>query len=413
MPELAINGGPKACKTPWPSRGLFTEREKKAVDALFDTAIAKRTAFGYNGPEEEAYCQEFAQAMGGGYADAVNSGTNAVYVAVRALEVEPFTEVIVPPMTDAGGIMPVPLCNLIPVPADSMPGSYNMGPDEIEARITPQTSAIIVAHIGGVPAPMGPIMEIAKARGLKVVEDCAQAHGAKYRGRFLGAWGHVGAFSTMFGKHHATGGQGGVVYTRDKDLFQKIRWYSDRGKPFGLPAGTGNVVAALNCNLNDLSACIGRVQLKRLPGMVAARRKSALWLAEQCKTLKSVRVIADPPHGETSFWFIFLRLDLDKIRVDKAAFVKALAAEGVPAEATYSGPVTDSPWYKERAVFGKTGYPWACPLYKGDPKKEYALPNFLASMNTIFRINHHEKVGVAKMREVFAALRKVEAAYLK
>ena len=309
--------------------------------------------------------------------------------------------------------MPVPLCNLIPVPADAMPGSYNMGPDEIEARITPQTSAIIVAHICGVPAPMGPIMEIAKAKGLKVVEDCAQAHGAKYRGRFLGAWGHVGAFSTMYGKHHATGGQGGVVYTRDKDLFQKVRWYSDRGKPFGLPAGTGNVVAALNCNLNDLSACIGRVQLKRLPGMVAARRKSALWLADQCKGLKSVRVIADPPHGETSFWFVFFHLDLDKISVDKAAFVKALAAEGVPAEATYSGPVTDFPWYKERAVFGKTGYPWACPLYKGDAKKNYPLPNFLGAIPSIFRINLHEKVGVSKMREVFNALRKVEAAYLK
>ena len=102
--QLAVNRGPRVCQRPWPLRGLFSEREKRAVVKLFDKAIASGKPISYNGPEEEAYCREFADFLGGGYADAVNSGTSAVYVALRALEIEPFTEVIVPPCTDPGGV---------------------------------------------------------------------------------------------------------------------------------------------------------------------------------------------------------------------------------------------------------------------------------------------------------------------
>ena len=154
--KLAVDGGPKVRAKPWPPRGLFGEKEKRAVAALFDRSIATGKEFGYDGAEEQAYCKEFARFLGGGYADAVNSGTSAVYVALRALELEPFTEVICPPMTDPGGVMPVPLCNCIPIPADSAPNSYNAGPDQIEARITRRTSAIIVAHIAGLPGGDGP-----------------------------------------------------------------------------------------------------------------------------------------------------------------------------------------------------------------------------------------------------------------
>ena len=105
--KLAIYGGAKVRTRPWPGRGLLGEEERAAVNALFDEAIATGNAFGYNGPEEEAYCREFASYMGGGYADAVNSGTTAVYTALRAVNPEPFTEVIVSPITDPGGMMPI------------------------------------------------------------------------------------------------------------------------------------------------------------------------------------------------------------------------------------------------------------------------------------------------------------------
>jgi dTDP-4-amino-4,6-dideoxygalactose transaminase len=383
--------------------------------ALFDRAIATGEVFDYDGAEEQAYCREFADFFGGGYADAVSSGTAAIYVALRALEIEAFTEVIVPPVTDPGGVMPVPLINCIPVPADSAPGSLNAGPDQIEARVTERTSAIIVAHIAGLPVEMDPVMEIARAKGIPVIEDCAQAHGAKYKGRYVGTIGSVGAFSTMSGKHHATGGQGGVVFTKDERLYWRARQCSDRGKPFGsmdwkTPAS--NVTCSLNLNLNDLSACIGRVQLRKLPSIVAGRRRFALALAEACKSLQSVSVVTGLPDAESAFWFLFFKLDLKKLAVDKDAFVEALAAEGLPVAANYLHVFTMAPWYKKRAVFGHSGYPWASPLYKGDPNCDYPVPNTLAAHRAIFRMAMHENLGEREIQDTVTALRKVEAAYL-
>ncbi len=202
--KLAIQGGDKVRTTPWPVRRLFGQQEKNAVMELFDRAIKEGShLLGYNGEQEQQYCKDFADYLGGGYADGVNSGTNALYVALRSLDLEPGSEVIMPPITDPGGMMPVPLDHCIPVVADSVPGSYNTGAEQIAARLTERTRAIIVAHISGIPVDMDPVLELAKRHGIPVIEDCAQAHGATYKGRIVGSLGDVSAFSTMFGKHHA------------------------------------------------------------------------------------------------------------------------------------------------------------------------------------------------------------------
>ena len=156
--QLAINGGPKAV-TELPARFHFGKEEKAAVDALLDQCIINGEPPGYSGPEEEAFGKEFAEYLGGGYADGVNSGTNSVYVALKSLDLEPFSEVVVGCITDPGGMMPVTELNCIPVPADTAPGSFNTGPEQIEARITERTSAIVVPHISGEPADMPGIME--------------------------------------------------------------------------------------------------------------------------------------------------------------------------------------------------------------------------------------------------------------
>ena len=131
---LAINGGAKAVSA-LPGRCHFGKEEKAAVDALFDEAIRTGNAPGYNGPEEEAFCREFAAFMGAEYADGTNGGTNSVYVALKALNLPPFSEVVVGCVTDPGGIMPVVINNCIPVPADTAPGSFNTGAQEIETCI--------------------------------------------------------------------------------------------------------------------------------------------------------------------------------------------------------------------------------------------------------------------------------------
>ena len=167
-------------------------------------------------PQELAYEQEFAAYMGGGYVDMVNSGTTAVFAAVGALQLPAGSEVIVPPITDPGGAMPVALLNLVPVVADAAPGTFNAGAAEIEAVITSRTSGIVIAHIAGEPCDMAAIMAVADKHNLPVIEDCAQAHGARFNGQLVGTFGAIAAVSTMSGKHHATGPQGGVVFSKDE-----------------------------------------------------------------------------------------------------------------------------------------------------------------------------------------------------
>jgi perosamine synthetase len=215
---LAVNGGPAARSTPLPPRHLWGEEEKLAAMRMFDDAIDSGGVIGYSGPEELAYEKEFAEYMGGGFADLVNSGTSAVYCAIGALQLPPGSEVVVPPITDPGGAMPVAMHNLVPIVADAAPGTFNAGASEIEAVITERTSAIVIAHIAGEPCDMGPIMAVANKHNLPVVEDCAQAHGARYEGQLCGTFGAVAAISTMSGKHHATGPQGASLSASESRL---------------------------------------------------------------------------------------------------------------------------------------------------------------------------------------------------
>jgi len=413
---LAINGGPKVRTKPLPARALFGPEEKAAVDALFDEAIRTGSVFGYEGAQEQAYCREFAASLGGGYADAVNSGSSAVYVALRALEIEPFTEVIVPPITDPGGIMPVALAGCIPVVADAHPGSYNVGPDEIAARLTAHTSAIIVAHIAGEPCDMAPIVALARRHGLALIEDCAQAHGARYRGRRVGTFGDVGAFSTMSGKHHATGAQGGVVFTRDESRYWAARRYADRGKPFGIQGATSNVVASLNLNSSDLAAAIGRVQLAKLDSIVARRREVVQAIASGLRRSRAVSLGWVPEGAEPSYWFLRLHVDTSVLQVDGNTFATALAAEGFPISASYRAAFqARAAWLIERRVFGTSGYPWAAPEYHGPYKevRDLACPNAEAVLESDFNLHLHERWGEEEVADFLAAVEKVEAAFAK
>jgi dTDP-4-amino-4,6-dideoxygalactose transaminase len=410
--NLAINGGEKVCTEPWPPRRLFGEEEKQAAIALFDESIESGNAFGYGGAQEEAFGQEFAAALGGGFADGVNSGTNAVYVALRSLDLEPFTEVIVPPITDPGGVMPVALMNCIPVPADSAPNSYNAGTEQIAARLTDRTSAILVAHIAGIPADMEPILELAKTRNIPVVEDCAQAHGTKIGDKFAGTLGEVAAFSTMFGKHIATGGQGGVVFTTSEERYWNVRRMADRGKPLGLEGQSDNVRASLNCNMDELHAAIGREQVKKLPGIVERRRKLALAIESGCRErLSAVQMVGDPAWGKASFWFLFFRIDEEKLSVDKSAFVQALAAEGLPVGNSYSHSPPDKLWFQQQSVYGESRMPWSNPLYKGDSAPHYEMPNIQAAIANHFTLAIHENLTEREVECTLRALKKVESAY--
>jgi dTDP-4-amino-4,6-dideoxygalactose transaminase len=407
---LVKDGGKPLRTRPWPGRGHFGRAERAAVNALFDEAIRTGYAPGYNGPHEEAYCKAFARYMGGGFADAVNSGTTAVYVALRSLDLEPFTEVVVSALTDPGGLMPIPLLNCIPMVADVAPGSYNTGPDQIAPLITKRTSAILVAHIAGEPADMAGIMKLARRHRLPVVEDCSQAHGARLNGRLVGTFGEVAAFSTMFGKHHCTGGQGGVVFTRQEKLYWRSRQVSDRGKPFGLPPGSENCVASLNYNLSDLGGVIGLAQLRKLPGIVRRRRAVVAKLASLIQGVRTVSIPRPLPGAEPSYWFLRMRFHPEAARCGKSEFFAALAAEGLPGAEDYTLHAPHrKDWFRNRRVFGTSGFPWTCPLYKGNPDRPFPCPNLDQVGATHFNISISEGWSDTDVRDAAAIIRKVDA----
>lgn len=409
--QLAINGGLKTRTKPWPERGLLGQEEKNAVIAMFDNSIATGKAFGYGGEKETQYCLDFAAYMGGGYADAVNSGTTAVYVALRALEPEPFTEIIAGPISDPGGIMPIPLLNCIPVIPDAAPGSYMPGPEQIEKAITPRTSAIVIAHIFGEPADMEGIMRVARKHNLKVVEDCAQAHHAKLNGKLLGTFGDVAAFSTMFGKHHCAGGQGGLVWTADEELYKKVRRASDRGKPFGMPPDSSNCFASLNFNLNDLAAAIGTEQLKKLPGIVQRRQDFVAYLKKHMPANSLIGFPPQQPGAAPSYWYLRMRFLADQANCDKTTFHAALAAEGILVRARYVNPPQYSDWFKNKKVFGSTQLPWSSPDYKGDPDQKFADTNVMKALDDHLDFPVMESWGTAEADDILKALEKVSAAY--
>jgi len=410
---LAVNGGEKAVSVPLQPRHHFGEEEKAAANRVIDAAIAAGVAPGYGGVEETEFCNEFSEMLGGGYADAVNSGTTSVYVALRALDIEPFTEIIAPPVTDPGGIMPIVMMNCIPVIADSEKDSFNMSLESIKTRYTENTSAIVVPHIAGEPADIEGIMAFAKEKGIKVVEDVAQAHGASVNGKPCGTFGDTAGFSLMFGKHVCVGGQGGMVFTKSEETYWKIRQCSDRGKPFGLK-GYDNVTATLNYNMDEIHCAIGREQIKKTKAIADGRRRVVAALKEKLADIPCLFYNELPEGAVPSYWFFRILFREGYTSCTKAEFCAALNAEGVTAAARYGATPYTADWYTKRNVFGKSGYPWAAPEYKGDRNKYYTLadvPNADKALNDTIMIYPWESWTDTNIQQVSDAFHKIYEAY--
>jgi dTDP-4-amino-4,6-dideoxygalactose transaminase len=302
--------------------------------------------------------------------------------------------------------MPVAMLNCVPVFADADPRTYHMSPESLEAAVTPRTRAVIVAHIAGEPADMDGILAVARKHGLLVLEDCAQAHGTRYKGALTGTLGDIAAFSTMSGKHMATGAQGGVVFTRNEALHWNGRRFADRGKPFGLTPPPGNVMAGLNLNLNDLSAAIGRVQLRKREGIIERRHAGGEAIKAGLAGLGTgIRLGWQQPDAYCSYWFLRVFFDPARFSVPKSRFCQALSAEGIPANPSYRHIQAEGPWYRER----KTNWcPW---LFKDRVTVEPRFPGAIAATDTHFNIAFHENMGAPDIRDVVEAIAKVARAY--
>jgi len=320
---------------------------------------------------------------------------------------------VVSPITDPGGFMPIVMLNCIPIVMDTAPGRFNVGPEQVEAAITPLTSAILVTHILGEPADMEGIMAVARKHNLPVLEDCAQSHGARINGKMVGTFGDIAAFSTMSGKHFCSGGQGGVVFTKNEALYHEARRASDRGKPFFMPPGSTNCVASLNLNSDDLACEIGRVQLRKLPAIITGRRRAAAAIFAGLGQIRAISKPEEPANSEGSYWRMRFRFNPVAVSCDKQTFCNALEDAGIPIQADYNCMPHTQEWFVKRRVFGTSGYPWASADYKGDRDRKFECPNAVKAIADHFIVFTHENMTDEDVRDFLEIISETESKYRK
>ncbi|WP_338317480.1 DegT/DnrJ/EryC1/StrS aminotransferase family protein, partial [Bradyrhizobium ottawaense] len=256
--------------SPWPS---YTQEEIEAVSSV----LASNKVNYWTGDLCREFEAEFAKFVGTRHAVALANGTLALDVALKALGVGPGDEVVVAPRTYIASVSSAVIAGAIPVFADIDRDTQNISAETISRVLTDRTKAIIPVHLAGMPCDMDPIMRLASERGLVVIEDCAQAHGATYKGRSVGSIGHVGAWSFCQDKIITTGGEGGMVTTNDQGLWSAMWSYKDHGKSWKCvyedrhPPGPRLLHTSFGTNwrMLEMQGAIGLIQLKRMPEWTA------------------------------------------------------------------------------------------------------------------------------------------------
>lgn len=339
--------------TPWP---LFTEEEAGAVRRVL---LSNRVNY-WTGTECREFEKEFAAFAGCEYAVALANGTVALDLALKALGVGSGDEVVVTPRTFIASASCVVNAGATPVFADVDRESQNITAETIRSVLSPRTRAVICVHLAGWPCDMDPIMALAEEQGLFVIEDCAQAHGARYKGRSVGSIGHVGAWSFCQDKIMTTGGEGGMVTTSDRALWSRMWSYKDHGKSWEAvyerehPPGFRWLHESFGTNwrMMEMQAAIGRIQLKRMPDWHERRLTNARRIWETAARLPWLRVPDVPEEMEHAAYKCYVFVEPGKLPEgwSRDRVIEELNARGVPC---YSGSCSEV--YLEKA-FDDTGW---------------------------------------------------------
>ena len=351
--------------SPWPS---FTAEEADAVQRVL---MSNKVNY-WTGSETRAFEKEFAAWCGTAHAVALANGTLALDLALKALGVGPGDEVVVTPRTFIASISCVVNAGAVPVFADVDPDSGNISARTIAGVLTPRTKAVVCVHLAGWPCDMDPIMTLAAERGLKVIEDCAQAHGARYKGKPVGSIGHVGAWSFCQDKIMTTGGEGGMVTTNDEALWRAMWAFKDHGKSYEAVYERLHAPGfrwlhesfGTNWRMLEMQAVIGRIQLQRMKDWSATRARNAQAIWAACAEFSALRVplvrcvtcpggcaMADASCEHAHYkCYVYVRHERLAPAWTRDRIIEAFNAEGVPC---YQGSCSEV--YLEKAFDG-TGW---------------------------------------------------------
>ena len=415
LKNLAINGGPKTYPGTFPGWPQFNPAcYDKVVDILKSGKVNYWT--GEIGKEFE---KKWAEYIGVKNAISVANGTCALHTALASLGIGPGDEVICPSYSFIASSFCALQAGALPVFADTTT-DHTIDPKEIEKCITERTRAIVVVHLYGIIADMDPILEIARKHNLKVVEDCAQCFGGKYKGKTAGTLGDVGCFSFCQSKHFTTGGEGGMVVTNDDDLAWECRSFRDHGydvkERLNLLEMEGKLLyihkrVGFNFRMTEIQSQIGLCELERFANWNLPTRK--LLIRELAGHPLILHAPVDTKERENAFWWAPFVIDTDKITCSCKEFIQAVGAEGVPV---YS--VLWPEMYKERAFVERNGFGVAdYPFY--DPKArniDYSTfncktANWLTDRTISFFT--HPVYSEEQMKACADAFKKVADAYMK
>lgn len=340
---------------PWPH---YSEEEVQAVSTVLQSGKVNY----WTGEEAREFEREYAAYLGRSHAVAVANGTVALELALEAFGIGAGDEVIVPSRTYIATASAAVMRGAVPVVADVDRDSQCLTAASIEAVITPRTAAIIVVHLAGWPCEMDEIMALAHAHKLVVIEDCAQAHGATYRGRPIGAFGHAAAFSFCQDKIITTGGEGGLLALDDEAAWHRAWAFKDIGRSYDAvyrrehPVGFRWLTESFGTNwrMTEMQAALGRIQLRRLPQWHAKRTANALRLQQGLRGVPGLRVVDFPAHVEHAHYkyYTFICTDALKSEWSRHRIMHAIESFGVPCSVGSCSEI-----YRERAFVDRSWGP--------------------------------------------------------
>jgi dTDP-4-amino-4,6-dideoxygalactose transaminase len=377
---------------PWPS---VSPEEVEVVNAVLRSGKLNY----WTGEQGRRFETEFADLVGCRRAVAVANGTVALELALHALGVGKGDEVVVPSRTFIASASCVVMRGATPVFADIDRVSQNITADTIRPVLSRRTKAVIAVHLAGWPCDMNSILALAREHGIKVVEDCAQAHGATYKDRYIGSLGDVAAFSFCQDKIMSTGGEGGMVTTNDEEVWERAWSYKDHGKSYRAVAAPAlspgfrwvHESFGTNWRLTEIQSAIGRVLIKKLPDYLKCRRRNANILTESFLKLPSLRVTVPPEDIGHAYYkyYVFVRPELLRPGWDRNRILQAVVAEGVPC---FSGSCSEI--YLEKAVPTQLR-----------PAKRLRVARELAETSLLFLV--HPTLSAQDMLDIVAAVQKV------
>jgi dTDP-4-amino-4,6-dideoxygalactose transaminase len=332
----AVHGPTKIDLSPYPWPFFDTDEVEASSSVLRSGKVNYWT-----GPQGREFEKEFADYFGVRYTVAMSNGTATLEACFRALGLQPGDEVVTTPRTFIGTSSAMVMQGGIPIMADVDRDSGNITAETIARALTPRTKAILPVHLGGWPCEMDDIMSLAEEKGLKVIEDCAQSHGAMYRGQHTGAKGHVSSWSFCQDKIMTTGGEGGMVGTDDEEFWSRMWSLKDHGKSYDavyrrqhepgfrwLHEGWGT-----NWRLTEPQSAIGRRQLVKLPEWTAVRTRNAHILEERLRPLDVLRVPVVPDHMKHAYYKLYAYVRPEALKSDwsRERILHEFEQAGIPA----------------------------------------------------------------------------------